>query len=140
MRWSGFRSLLPVILAVAALAGCGTNEVTAPTPPVETTDTFTGTFGPSSYSQQTFIAKAGQVSVKLTSLSHPALKFTLTIGVYSAYYGCGNPVAGSDTASVGTEVIGLATATTALCFTITDTGSVIPIGATEAYTITATHF
>ncbi len=142
MRWSGFSSLLLVALAAAALVGCASNAATSPTPtPVLTTDTFTSTLGPSGSTLHTFIAKSGQVTVTLVSLSpNSTLKLTMTVAVYSAYYGCGTPVTGSDTAGVGTELIGLATATTALCISISDPAGVIPTGVTEAYTITAEHY
>ena len=142
MRWSGFRSLLLVVLAAAALAGCASNTATTPAPPpVLTTDTFTSTLTPSGNNYSTFVAKTGQVTVTLTSLSPDStLKLTMTIGVYSAYYGCATPVTGSDTAGVGTQLIGLATATTSLCISLSDPNGVIPTAAGESYTITAVHY
>ena len=142
MKWSGFRSLLLVVVVAAALAGCGTNQGISTTPtPVLITDTFTGQLTPSGGTSYTFTAKSGQVTVKLTSLS-PDLtgKLTMTISTYSAYYGCGNPVMGSDTTGVGTQLIGLATATTSLCVSISDPASVIPTGSGESFTITAVHY
>ena len=70
MKWSGFRSLLLVVVVAAALAGCGANQGTSTIPtPVLTTETFTGQLTPSGSSYYTFVAKPGQVTVTLASLS-----------------------------------------------------------------------
>jgi hypothetical protein len=142
MRWSGFRSLALVVLVAAAQAGCGTNQVTAPTEPVLTTETFTGSLGPGGVTSYSFIAKAGQVTVTLNSLSpaDPALRFSMSIAVYSPYYGCGQPLTGSNAMTVNSELLGLATATTSLCVQIGDGNNVIPTGATETFEIKVAHY
>jgi hypothetical protein len=141
MRWSGFRSLALVVLVAAALAGCASNTVTAPTEPVLTTETFTGSLGPAGSTSYYFVAKSGQVTVTLDSLSpDTTMKFTMSIGVYNAYYGCGTPVTGSNTMGVSSELVGLASATTSLCISIADSSGVIPTGATESFVIKAAHY
>jgi hypothetical protein len=144
MKWSGIQALLLVALAAAALAGCGTNQGTSVTPtPVLTTETFTGQLTPSGSSYYTFVAKPGQVTVTLLSMTPalaPTLKLTMTIGVYNGLYLTCTPVTGNDSTSVGTQLLGLATATTSLCIALTDPSAVIPTGSSESFTITAVHY
>ncbi len=142
MRWSGIRSLLVVALVAAALAGCSSDTGTTPTPPSgPITETLTGTLLTSATSYHTLTVKTGQVTATLTALSPGAtLKLTLIIGVYNPYYGTCTPVAGNDAAGVGIPVMGLATATTNLCFSLGDPVPVIPAGVTENYTITVVHY
>ena len=145
MKWSAFRSPLLVATVAAALAGCASNAVT-PTPPGQTTDTFTGTLTTGSSLPSpgglplVFTAKAGQVDVKLTTVSPDGtLKFNMYVGVYNVYYGSCTPTVSNDTVGVGGTLSGLATATTTLCISITDP-NVIPAGVSESITITATHY
>jgi hypothetical protein len=142
MKWSGFRSLLLVVVVAAALAGCGANQGTSTTPtPVLTTETFTSQLTPSGSSYYTFVAKSGQVTVTLATLSPDStLKLSMVIGVYSALYLTCTPVMGNDSAGVGTQLIGLATATTSLCIALSDPAGVIPTSGGETFTITAAHY
>jgi hypothetical protein len=139
MRPSRFGSLLLVALLATALAGCSSTTVTQPTPPpVLTTDTFTGTLTPSGTNYYTFIAKSGTVAVALTSIGpDPTLKIGMTIGVYSLLT-C-STVIDNSAVGVGTQLVGLATATTSMCISVYDPGT-IPTGATVTFTATATHY
>ena len=141
MKWSGFRSLLLVALVVAAVAGCAENPGTTPTPPVLTTETFTGTLANGAATYFNFIGKSGNVTATLTALTpDTTLKMTMTLGVYDSYYLTCQPISGSDAVGVGNSVVGLATATTSLCVTIGDPAQVIPTGVTESFTIKVEHY
>ncbi len=140
MRSLGVKTLLLVAVAVAA-AGCASNTETVIPTPTLTTETFTGTLTTSGSAQYFFIARAGQVDVKLDTFSPgTTLKLTVEIGVYNTYYGLCNPVVTYDNVVEKMTVSGLATATTAICVVLWDTSNVIPSGVTENYTIKATHY
>lgn len=144
MKWSGFGSPLLaalVVLAATALTGCTSNATSPTTPPTLTTETFTGTMSTSGTNTYLFYAKSGQVTVTLASVTPDStLAYSLAVGTYSAAYLICTPAMENDSIKVGQPLISLATATTAVCVTISDFNSVIPSGVTESYTITATHY
>lgn len=139
MRLAGFRSLLLVALLAAAVAGCSdSNTVTAPTEPVLTTDTFTGTLSPGGTNYHTLIARTGNVTLTVTSIApDPTVKIGVSFGVYSILT-C-TPVMNNGSASVGSQLVGVTTATTSLCIAVYDPGT-IPTGGTLTYQLTVAHY
>ena len=139
MRLSGFGSLLLVALLASAVAGCSnSNTVTGPTEPVLTTDTFTGTLSPGGTNYHTLIARTGDVVLTVTSIApDPTVKIGVGFGVYSVLT-C-TPVMTNGSATVGTQLLGVTTATTSLCIAVYDPGT-IPTGGTLTYQLTVSHY
>ena len=138
MRLSGFGSLLLLALLATAVTGCSNSTTpTAPTEPVLTTDTFTGTLSPGGTNYHTFTARTGDVTLTVKSIAPPALKIEVVIGVYSVY-AC-TPVVSNLSAGVGTQLVGVTTATTNLCIAVVDPGA-IPAGGTLTYELTVAHY
>ena len=145
MSVSSWRSpLLAALVALlaTALPGCGSDSGSSVIPtPTETTETFTGTLSPSGTNTMIFYAKAGQVTVTLTSITPDStLLYGMVVGVYNPYYLVCTPVSTNSSITQGQSLVGLATATTELCVQLVDMRGVIPPTGSESYTITATHF
>ncbi len=138
-RWSLPGLALVALLAISA-AGCGDNTTpVTPTPTPELkTDTFTGTLTPGITNYYTFLARTGDVVMKLSSVTpDPTVKVGMTLGVYS-YLTC-TPAMQNTNAVVGNTLFGTATATTSMCITVYDNGS-LTSGSSVNYTITVTHY
>ncbi len=141
MRSSFLRPpLLMTLLAITA-AGCGnsTNTVTTPTvTPVVTTDTFDGALSPGGTNYHTFTAKTGDVVLTMKGIGpDPTVKVGMSIGVYTVLT-C-TAVMDNPSTTIGSQLIGTATATTSLCISVYDIGT-IPTGTTLSYELTVTHY
>jgi hypothetical protein len=140
MRPSSLRALLLIVPLAIAASGCNKNSDTTPTPtvPVLVTETFAGalTVGGSNYHNLT--AKAGDVVMTMKGIG-PDSKVTIgmSIGVSSAL-ACTDVMA-NPTATIGSQLLGLATASTSVCVKVYDAGT-IATDTTLTYELTVSHY
>jgi hypothetical protein len=143
MRSSLLRALLPIVfLAVAgiALSGCNSTPApVAPTPtPVLVTDTFDGALSPGGSNYHILSAKVGNVTTTMTGIGpDPKVTIGMSIGVYSVT-AC-QAVVDNPTATIGSQLFGVANAVNSLCVRVYDQGT-IPANTTLTYELTVVHY
>jgi hypothetical protein len=135
------RGLAVAVVLATSLWACGDSTTTTtpitPTPAEKITETFTGTLALQGTDYYGFAAKsAGVVTTTLTSLSPDN---TVAIGVAVGTFdglSC-TPVVLSETAKVGSVLIGTATAPINLCLKVYDVGTITD---PTTYTVTIDHY
>ncbi len=135
-----FFGALLLAAAATAAASCGTTTPTAPVvpEPVLTTDTLDGALTAGGQLYHVIpAARQGQVVMTMQGISDPTVKLGMDIGVYSTL-SC-VAVMSNPTATIGNQLVGLATGVNSLCVRVYDPGT-IPADATVAYQITVSHY
>jgi hypothetical protein len=133
-------------LLVFSLSACSTSpstttpltptSPTSPTTPEAVTETFTGSLASQGTTYYLFTAKAaGVVTATLTGITpDSAVIIGLAVGTFDGFT-C-TPVVVSETAQVGSVLIGTATAPVNLCIKVYDVGNVVD---PESFTVTVVH-
>jgi hypothetical protein len=137
------RALAVAVLLASSLWACSSSTITPTTPTTPTTpaekitETFTGTLASQETSYYTFVAKsAGLVTTTLTSVTPDnTIAIGIAVGTFDGL-SC-TPVVVSETAKVGTALIGTATAPIALCLKVYDVGTITD---PTTYTVTVDHY
>ena len=136
---SRFISALALVSACCLAAGCSDDPVAAPVdPPVEVTETFTGTLELHGAAMHTFFTDKGpaQTVATLESLSpDPAAKVSFMFGTWNGQY-C-QVIFVKDDATTSTNFIGSASAVGSFCVRVADIGR---LTAPTDYSITVTHY
>jgi hypothetical protein len=133
------RATAVAVLLACSLWACNSTTATptTPTPTEKITETFTGTLNSGETNFHAFNAKgAGVVTTRLTDI---APDNTITIGLaVGAIDGVSClPTIVNETAKLNSVMVGLATASVALCVKVYDVGS---ITAATNYTVTVEHY
>ena len=115
------RMLALLVVGLTAVAGCGGDSGIAPTAPIPTKETFTGTLPPLEVRLHNFtVGRSGTVNVTLTSASPPdGVAIGLGIGVPQADGSCPLLDAVAATAGPQPQLSGRATPG-ALCLAVFD--------------------
>jgi hypothetical protein len=131
--------LAPALVLAAIAAGCSddnTSTVT-PTPPVQVSESFTGSVSVNgAFSHPFEVSRAGGVTAQITSLSPDD---TVTVGLALGTWNgsaCQLIIA-NDAATLATAVNGTATAPGTLCVRMSDTGQLM---APTDYELRVDHF
>jgi len=140
MNWPIVRGFAVAAVLAVSIWACGeTTTPTTPTPtPVEkVTDTFTGTLAPQGFVVHTFQAKAaGTVTTTLTAVGPDStLVLGVSVGTWDGFT-C-TSVVGSQTAQLGSVLVGTATAAVNLCVYVYDVGNIID---SATYTVQVVHY
>lgn len=142
------RHTLAALAMAALLAGACGNDTTPTTPveptptPTQLSKTFTGDLTKGAEQVHTFEVGAGVVQATLYSLSPDATKPLGT--AYGFWDGTSctaiTPTAvGTDALTLGSALVGTATATASLCLRVYDPGS-LPEDTTYSYTFVVTYY
>lgn len=136
----GIRRLV-VAGALVATGGCGadTTTPTSPTPPVTTTESFSGTLGQLGSATQIFTVSAtGTVEISLTSVA-PLSTMALGVGVQSSDgTSCLATITQNDNARSGASALRGTVAAGKYCIRLYDSGN-IPASGSADYVVQIVH-
>jgi hypothetical protein len=135
-----FISTSAIIFACLGAAGCGDNSTptTPAEPPVQVTETFTGTLNVNGAAMHTFLTDKGpaQAQATINSLSpDSAASVSFILGTWNGN-NC-QVILVKDDATTGSSLVGTASAVGSFCVRIADIGR---LTAPTDYSITVTHY
>ena len=131
--------LAPALLLAALAAGCSDNNTSTvtPTPPVQVSETFSGTVTVNgAFSHSFTVARAGQVTAQITGLTPDD---TVTIGLaLGTWNGAAcQLIITNDAAKLSTVMLGPASGPGTLCVRLSDVGQ---LTSATAYDVRVDHY